>query len=112
MGEEHSSGPFHRPHIELIVQRVNRCFEEVPDDSVQLQIINALVAAGLLSEDEVDKQRLLTEDGISNIKLHATLINSKFRQASVRYLNNSFALTSVPRVQESGQEGWWKAGAA
>lgn len=42
--------------------------------------IKALEEAGLIGAEEIARQRLLTEEGQSNIKLHATLVNSKYRK--------------------------------
>jgi len=43
-------------------------------------IIQSFIEAGLLGQEEVARQRLLSDDGASNIKLHATLVNSKYRK--------------------------------
>jgi len=52
-----------------------RCVHEAAET-----LIRRLEEEGLLDAEEIAKQRLFKENGQSNIKLHATLINSKYRK--------------------------------
>jgi activating signal cointegrator complex subunit 1 len=58
-----------------------------PDESmrrlhaVATVVVNALESAELLSEDEIDRQRLRRSDGSVSVKVHATLLNSRYKNA-------------------------------
>ena len=57
--------------------------------AVATVVVNALESAELLSEDEIGRQRLRQPNGSVSVKIHATLLNSRYKNADKTSRSNA-----------------------